>query len=51
MKEKETPVDESFSDGCCYNNNPRPELNCNKVKCCYLVRHECILMDKNVEYY
>lgn len=43
-------VDEKFCDGCCYNDNPRPELNCNKVKCCYLVKRECILVDGVVMY-
>lgn len=37
------PIDESFCDECCYDDNPRPELRCNKVKCCYLVKKECIL--------
>lgn len=36
---------EGFCDGCCYDNNPNPVLNCNKVKCCYLVRKECILVN------
>ena len=38
-------IDDEFCDGCCYNNNPNPNLNCNRVKCCYLVRDECILVD------
>lgn len=36
---------EGFCDGCCYNNNPKTELNCNKIRCCYLVKYECILVD------
>ncbi len=37
------PVNEEFCDGCCYNNNDDPNLNCDKRKCCYLVKEECIL--------
>lgn len=39
-------INKEFCDGCCYNNNPKPELNCKKIKCCYLVRRECILTDE-----
>ena len=34
-----------FCDGYCYDDNPISELNCNKVKCCYLVHEECILIN------
>ena len=44
------PNDEQFCDGCCYNNNPKPELNCKKIKCCYLVRNECMLLDGYIVY-
>lgn len=43
-------IPDGFCDGCCYNNNPKPEFNCNKIKCCYLVKHECILVDGYVIY-
>ena len=38
-------IPEGFCDGCCYDNNPNEKLNCNKIKCCYLVKHECMLID------
>lgn len=44
------PTDEEFCDGCCYNDNPNPNLNCRKIKCCYLVRTECILKDGYIVY-
>lgn len=43
-------VPKGFCKGCCYDNNPREELNCNKVQCCYLVRKHCILVDGYVDY-
>ena len=43
MMSLDSPPNEEFCNGCCYNNNPRPELNCRKIKCCYLVEAECIL--------
>lgn len=46
MFERKLILDDDFCDGCCYNNNPRPELRCNKIKCCYLVKNECILTDE-----
>lgn len=39
------PVDEKFCDGCCYNDNPLPELKCKKTKCCYLIKDECMLIE------
>jgi hypothetical protein len=39
------PSDVTFCDECCYDDNPHEELRCKKVKCCYLVRNECILID------
>ena len=38
-------VEDGFCDGCCYEDNPRPELKCKKTKCCYLVHDECIIYD------
>ena len=46
----DSPVDEEFCDGCCYNDNPNSELRCSKVKCCYLVRNECLLVDGYIVY-
>ena len=43
MSEK-LKLPKGFCDECCYNNNPKPELNCDKVKCCYLVKNNCILV-------
>lgn len=45
MYNQKLELEEGFCDGCCYNNSPKPELRCSKVKCCYLVRDECILVD------
>ncbi len=44
-------LDENFCDGCCYNNNSDPNFNCKKIKCCYLVRNECILTDEGYVVY
>ena len=38
-------LDDEFCDGCCYNDNHNPSLECNRVKCCYLVKDDCILVD------
>lgn len=32
-----------FCDECCYDDNPRQELKCKKIKCCYLVDNECLI--------
>ena len=40
-----SPIDECFCDECCYDNNPKPELNCSKIKCCYLVKNKCVLIN------
>lgn len=47
-KNKQLQLPEGFCEGCCYDNQPKPELNCDKVKCCYLVEKYCILMDGGV---
>lgn len=44
-EDKKLRLPDGFCDGCCYNNNPKPELNCKKIKCCYLVKRECILIN------
>lgn len=41
---KEILTDE-FCDGCCYNDNPNPHYRCKRIKCCYLVHEECMLVD------
>lgn len=41
--DSEIKLPEGFCDGCCYNNNPKPELRCKKIKCCYLVSEVCII--------
>jgi len=45
MYKKKLVLEDGFCDECCYDNNPRPELNCKKVKCCYLVDDNCILYE------
>ncbi|MDO5849329.1 MAG: hypothetical protein Q4P18_07325 [Methanobrevibacter sp.] len=39
-------------DGCCYNNNPQKELNCNRIVCCYAYMkkgkfYECLIGENN----
>lgn len=37
--------------GCCYNNNPHKELECNKIKCCYLKEDKrlCLVYEIEIE--
>ena len=39
---------EEFCDGCCYNNHPQAELECDMVKCCYLVKKKCIIKREKI---
>lgn len=45
-------VDEKNCDGCCYNNNPYENLNCNRIVCCYLYERkgkfsECLINERS----
>ncbi len=40
---KELKLPQGFCDECCYDDNPRPELKCKKIKCCYFVKNECLI--------
>ena len=35
-------------ESCIYNQNEKEELNCDKVKCCYLkeATHECLIFNE-----
>lgn len=43
LNKQQEDLPEGFCEECYYNNQSKPELNCDKIKCCYLVRKECII--------
>lgn len=46
-------MEKNNCDGCCYNNNPKKQLNCEKIVCCYIQKkrktYACLINEKEGE--